>query len=103
MPQTATREARVESKVLISRLRSRTGRVNEVNVVDLSLAGCMLERQSLSVYVDDRVLLKLPGLRYLPARVTWIEDRHTGLEFEVPLYEPVLNHVIKSFMARRIY
>jgi hypothetical protein len=94
-------EAEDDTRVLVSRLRSRTGRVNEVNVVDLSLAGCMLEKQALVIRLRDRILLKLPGLRYLPAQVAWIENRHVVLVFEEPLYEPVLNHIVTSFMARR--
>ena len=87
--------------VLVSRLRSRSGLVNAVNVLDLSLAGCMIERQAMSIRQDDRVLLRLPGLRYLAAAVAWTEDGRAGLVFEEPLYEPVLNHVVKSFIRRR--
>jgi hypothetical protein len=101
MPHICVQEPEDQTRVLVSRLRSRTGRVNEVNVIDLSLAGCLIEKQALVIYLEDRILLKLPGLRYLPAHVAWIEDRHAGLVFEEPLYEPVLNHVVKSFMARR--
>lgn len=101
MAQSSLQEAEDQTRVLVSRLRSRTGRVTEVNVIDLSLAGCLIEKQALVLHQDDRILLKLPGLRYLPAHVSWIEDRNAGLVFEEPLYEPVLNHVVKSFMARR--
>ena len=87
--------------VLVSRLRSRSGFVSEVNVIDLSLAGCLIERQAMAIRRDDRVLLLLPGLRYLAAAVAWIEDGRAGLIFEEPLYEPVLNHVVKSFITRR--
>jgi hypothetical protein len=100
MAQSLVQETEDDTKVLVSRLRSRRGRVSEVNVVDLSLAGCLIERQALVLYLEDRILLKLPGLRYLPVHVAWIEDRHAGLVFEEPLYEPVLNHVVKSFIAR---
>jgi hypothetical protein len=101
MPQALLQEAEDNTRVLISRMRSRSGLVGEVNVVDLSLAGCLIEKQALTIRPEDRILLKLPGLRYLTAYVSWVEDRHAGLVFEEPLYEPVLNHVVKSFMARR--
>lgn len=100
MARSSVLEAEDLTQVLVSRMRSRTGRVNEVNVMDLSLAGCLIEKQALVIRLAERILIKLPGLRYLPAHVAWIEDRHAGLVFEEQLYEPVLNHVVKSFMAR---
>jgi len=83
--------------VLVSRLRSRTGLVNTVHVVELTMAGCMIEKCALSMRQDDRVLLRMPGLRYLPAIVVWIDEGRAGLAFEDPLYEPVLDHLRKAF------
>jgi hypothetical protein len=101
MQQISLQEVDELPPILVSRLRSRTGLVNEVNVLDLSLAGCLIEKQAMVIRLEDRVLLKLPGLRYLPAAVVWIEDGRAGLVFEEQLYEPVLNHVVRSFITRR--
>jgi len=83
---------------LVGRLRSRSGCVNEVKVLDLSVAGCLIERRALPVKVDDRVLLQLPGLRYQSANVAWIDEDGVGLTFEELLHEVVVQHLQRSVM-----
>lgn len=89
------------SHVLPARLRNRNGTVNEVCVVDVSLAGCMIERLALAIDEGDRVLIRLADLSYMPATVIWIEEQDAGLVFETELYEPVLEHLKRSFVRRR--
>ncbi|QGN55518.1 hypothetical protein [Novosphingobium sp. Gsoil 351] len=74
--------------------------MNAVDVVELTMAGCMIDKCTLSVRDGDRILLRMPGLRYLPARVLWIDEGRAGLAFEEHLYEPVLEHMLKSFKVR---
>lgn len=83
--------------VLPARLRTRTGMTNPVDVTDVSLAGCMIERRALSLGEGDRVLIRLADLGFMSAEVIWVEDRHAGLRFEHELYEPVLEHLQRSF------
>lgn len=85
--------------VLPARLRTRTGMTNPVDVTDVSLAGCMIERRALSLGEGDRVLIQLADLGFMAASVVWVEERHAGLMFEHELYEPVLEHLLRSFMA----
>jgi hypothetical protein len=85
--------------VLIGRLRSPSGYVNEIHIRDLSIGGCLIVRRSLPIRVDDRVLVSLPQLRSLPARVIWIEEGEAALAFEEALYEPVVEHLRQQFVA----
>lgn len=64
--------------------------VAELSVVDISPAGCMIERRAWTLRVNDRVLIKLPDLEYRPATVIWADDENAGIEFEQLLYEPIL-------------
>lgn len=93
----ATTASDKEARVIISRLRSRNGFINTVDVVELTAAGCMIEKCSVSMREDDRVLIRMDGLRYLPAIVVWIDEGRAGLAFEDPLYEPVLDYMLESF------
>jgi len=84
-------------KPLTAKCRSsRTGGVVELAVLDLSPIGCMVDRRAWSARVDDRVLIKLEGLSYLPATVIWVEDDRAGIMFEELLYEPVLARLRRS-------
>lgn len=86
--------------VLPARLRARTGSVNDIHVLDLSLAGCMIERRTLPLSIDDRVLVRLADLGFMPATVVWVEDQEAGLVFEQELYEPVLQRLRGCFIKQ---
>jgi len=90
------------TKPLLAKCRSsRTGGVVELEVLDLSPIGCMVDRRAWSARVDDRVLIKLEGLSYLPASVIWVEDERAGIMFEELLYEPVLARLRRSCLPSK--
>jgi PilZ domain len=86
--------------VLPARLRRSNGTSADIEVLDVSLAGCLIDRRALPLLVDDRVLLRLADLSFMPATVIWIEEQEAGLVFETELYEPVLEHLKRSFVKR---
>jgi hypothetical protein len=86
---------------LVAQCRSRSGNIMELAVHDLSLGGCMVERLAWSVRPGDHVLIRLPGLSFQPASVLWVEGEFIGIEFDQPLYEPVMAHVLKEFRPRK--
>jgi len=78
------------------RFRLRSGAKIELQVLDLSPIGCMIDRRGWSAQPDERVLLQLEGLGFQPARVLWIEDERAGIEFEELLHEAVLERLKAS-------
>ncbi len=86
---------------LPAKLRKSNGSACEIEVLDVSLAGCLIERRALSLTVDDRVLLRLADLSFMPATVVWVEEQDAGLVFETELYEPVLDQLKRCFVQRR--
>ena len=99
MAQTGTPD---QTEPLMAKCRSsRTGGVVELEVLDLSPIGCMVDRRAWTARVDDRVLVKLEGLTYMPASVIWIEDERAGIMFEELLYEPVLARLRGACVPRK--
>ena len=91
-----------DTKPLMAKCRSsRTGGVVQLEVLDISLVGCMVDRHAWTAKVGDRVLIKLDGLSYLPATVLWVEDERAGIMFEELLYEPVLAGLQRSCPASK--
>jgi len=91
-----------EMKPLMAQCRSsRTGGVVELEVLDISPIGCMVDRRAWTARVDDRVLVKLEGLSYQPASVIWVEDDKAGILFEQLLYEPVLARLRQSCFPKK--
>ena len=78
---------------LLATIRFSTGGAQELEVLDLSHGGCMIDRRRAMAEPGSRVLVKLPGLAYQPGEVVWVEDAHAGIAFEQPLHEAVLDHL----------
>ena len=66
----------------------------EVDILDLSEAGCLIDKRMISMAEGERVLLKMGNLAFLPANVVWVEEDEAGLTFEQPLYGPVIEHLM---------
>ncbi len=89
----------IEPKTITARCRTSSGMVNDIDVLDLSVAGCLVNKRLMRLVPEERVLIKLHGLGFLPANVVWTEDERAGLEFEEPLYEPVVDHLLRGLAA----
>lgn len=79
--------------------RYRSGMRLELNILEISAGGCMVESLGWSVRPDEDISIKLPGLGYQPATVVWIEDGRAGVAFEEPLYGPMLEHIERLLAA----
>ena len=84
-----------------ARCRSQSGAKVELTVLDLSLAGCMVDRQAWSAQPDERILIQLEWLGFQPARVSWVQDELAGIEFELLLHEAVLER-LKDSLTRAL-
>jgi len=86
----ATIDASDAANCLMAKCRLSNRSVAELEVTDVSLAGCMVKRRAWTIKAGERVLIKLPGLEYQTATVLWSDDENAGIEFENLLYEPIL-------------
>lgn len=84
---------------MMARLRLRSGAKIELQVLDISPIGCMVDRRSWSGRPDDRILVQLEGLGFQPATVIWVEDERAGIAFEELLHEAVLER-LKGSLGR---
>lgn len=86
-------------RFLPAQIRSSSGSVNQVRVLDITEAGCLIDKRALMLKGQDRVLIKLKGLTYLAGSVLWTDNEQAGLMFEEPLYSAVLQHLKTSSMV----
>jgi hypothetical protein len=63
-----------------------------VNILDFSAEGCKLELP-VKVEPGDTIWISLPGLQSIQAKVCWIDEWLTGVEFDRPLYPSVYEMV----------
>ena len=78
---------------LKAKVRSKAGASSELDVIDLSAGGCMVERRAWSALEGERVLVTLPGLASQPGELVWLEEGRAGIAFEQALHEAVLTHL----------
>lgn len=78
-----------DQKELRMKVRSRRGLSADLEVLDISIGGAMVEARGWTAAPGDRVLVTLPGLSAQPAEMVWIEDGRGGIAFEQPLHETV--------------
>ncbi|MDE2434983.1 MAG: PilZ domain-containing protein [Sphingomonadales bacterium] len=89
-------ETEQDTPFIRAKCRMKTGMVAEVRVLDLSIAGCMIAREALSFELGGRVLVRLPGLEYMPSKVLWVENGLVGIEFERDLHDAVYENLIRT-------
>ena len=82
---------------MIVKIRSKGAEIKDVEVLDLSLAGCMVRWRGWRVQEAQRVLISFPTLANLPATILWSEDDRLGLEFERALHEAVFEHLAQGY------
>lgn len=81
--------------VLPARCRSRTGFLDRVVTTDISVGGCRIESQALTVHAGDLVVIRPQSLEGLCGVVRWVSRHTAGIAFEHPLYGPVVDHLFR--------
>ncbi len=81
------------------KVRAKTGGSIDLEVLDISAGGCMVDFHGSAARPGERVLVTLPGLSALPAELVWAEDGRAGIAFEAPLHETVLSR-FEEMMGR---
>lgn len=74
--------------------RFKAGNTVDLDVLDLSPGGCLVDLKRWGAEVGERVLVKLPGLSFQPASIAWVEDEQAGIAFEQVIHEAVLDHLM---------
>jgi hypothetical protein len=82
--------------VLPARVRSRSGFLDRVVITDLSPEGCRIESQGLTVHAGDLVVIRPQSLEGLTGVVRWVVGHTAGVQFDRPLYGPVVDHLFRN-------
>lgn len=82
---------RNDANIVSAKVRAKTGGSIDLQILDISAGGCMVDFHGSAARPGERVLVTLPGLSALPAELVWVEDGRAGIAFEAPLHETVLD------------
>ena len=82
-----------DEKALMAKIRNARGGMTDVKILDLSAAGCMIDPRGVGLKQNDRVLVKMEGMEFIPSFVLWMEDNRAGIAFERLIHETVYEHL----------
>jgi hypothetical protein len=74
--------------------RIAPGRSPEVWLTEISLSGCQLKIRAGLLTARQYVAIKPPDIESLPGTVRWVQGGAAGVQFERPLHEAVLRHLL---------
>ncbi|WP_338467752.1 PilZ domain-containing protein [Novosphingobium sp. ZN18A2] len=78
---------------LLIKVRKGPLETPDVVVLELTLAGCMVEWEGWALKEGQRVLVSFPTLSNVAAKVLWIEDGRMGVLFDDLLHQAVFDHL----------
>jgi hypothetical protein len=85
---------------MATRCRTQSGLRDEAQISDISPQGCRLTTHSLAFSPGTRVVIRPQGLEGITGVVRWTEGYSAGVEFDAPLYEPVVDHLSQLHAAK---
>ena len=91
VPRNAERKA-VE---LAAQCRTQGGVRGKGTITDISSEGCCVASKAVFFQIGMHVMIKPEGLEGLTGVVRWIEDSRAGVEFDTPIYPPVVEHLVQ--------
>lgn len=64
---------------------------------DISPEGCCITTRGILFLVGARVVIKPEGIEGLTGVIRWIDGHRAGVQFDTPLYGPLVDHFARTF------
>lgn len=76
--------------------RTQSGLRDDGEISDISAEGCCLRMRGIFFRVGTRLIVRPAGMESLTGVVRWVTADVAGVEFDRPIYGPVLDHLAKA-------
>ena len=99
MDDAITEERRSQRLQMAMPARCRTlgGFIDDLVIRDLSAHGCRVFSHALTLRPKGKVVVRPQGIEGLCGTVRWVRGHEAGIEFDQPLYQPVVEHLHQRF------
>ena len=91
LPRNAERKA----VALSAQCRTQGGIRGTASITDISPQGCCVTSPTVILKAGLRVMIKPENLEGLTGIVRWAEGKRAGIEFDTPIYPPVVEHLVQ--------
>jgi hypothetical protein len=85
---------------LNAKVRSGTGLPFDAVISDMTTRGCSLSSLASPDTLGNRITIRPEGLETILGAVRWVVGGRFGVEFDSPLYEPVVDHLRRTHSGR---
>lgn len=89
------RRAKRKSVALPAQCRMTSGMRDSGEISDISAQGCCVKTDTLLFRVGSHVIIRPTGMEPLGGTVRWIAGDCAGLEFDQPIYDPIVDHLAR--------
>lgn len=76
--------------------RTQAGLRDRGEISDISSEGCCVRTYSLCFRVGTRIVLRPEGMEGLTGVIRWVAGDVAGVEFDRPIYGPVVEHLANT-------
>ena len=94
-----SRKGKRSPVTMAAQCRTATGIRDEGYLSDISPEGCRISIRGMLFVAGARVTIKPKGMEGLSGIVRWIDGHTAGIEFDSPIYGPVVEHLARQFAA----
>jgi hypothetical protein len=84
---------------MAAKCQTKNGLRDEGYLSDISAAGCCIATRTLYVSEGMRVLIRPEGMEGLTGVIRWTDGTRSGVEFDTPIYGPVVEHLAELHKA----
>ena len=74
--------------------RTPSGLRDTGEISDISTQGCCVRTDSVLFRVGSHVVIRPEGIEALGGIVRWISGDCAGVEFDRPIYDPIIDHLV---------
>lgn len=91
------RKSQRRSVAMAVQCRTQGGLRDDAQISDISTEGCCLRLGGIYFRVGTRLLVKPKGMETMSGVVRWVTRDLAGVEFDRPIYGPVLEHIASVY------
>jgi len=84
---------------MTAQARSASGLRDEGWLEDISEVGCCLVSRALAFRIGHRIIIRPQGMEGVTGVVRWATANKAGIEFDAPLYGPIVEHLWHRYKA----
>jgi hypothetical protein len=85
---------------LSARCRTFSGLRDQAYITNISTQGCCVKCQGLLFDVGMRLVMQIEGMEGIVGLVRWVSRQQAGVEFDAPLYAPIVEHLTQLHPGR---